>query len=242
MKNHNKIYLLIVVISMIAMSFAKANDLSRHHSLSVGITEQAFGTLRINYTYTTRIDPKLLPLSLEGGALFPVFLNRAKKNLKDGSFYVRLGSGISLSKRLLIPIDVTFSLDRQEQSMGKFNAISYNIAICPGVKINDRSFWGIDMEWYEVPAVHIVHSDYSRARFRDRYDGETELEDGWYALTAHRINIGVTHIHDMKTGFRVKLSGGVRLSPSPFNIFFEGGMFGQLPFYMDIRFQIPLWK
>jgi len=242
MKVKKSLYLVSLVISLITCAYASSIDNDAHPAFKIGITERAFGSLRLSYEYTSSINNAILPVTLETGALLPVFLNSAKMNLTDISFFVRIGSGARLGKRILIPADLTMSLDRQDQAMGRFNALSYRIGITPGIQIRTRSFWGVELEWHQTAAVHIVHSDYSKARFRDRYDGETELEDGWYALTARRINIGVTHIHDTKTGFRVKLSGGVRLSPSPFNIFFEGGMFGQLPFYMDLSFHIPFVK
>jgi len=242
MKVKKSLYLVSLVISLITCAYASSIDNDAHPAFKIGITERAFGSLQLSYEYTSVINADRLPVTLETGALFPVFLNSAKKNVADVSFYVRMGSGLCLGNGFLVPVDLSIYLDRQDQAMGRFNALSYGIGISPGIQIRTRSFWGLDLEWYETVAAHIAHSDYSKARFCDRYDGETELEDGWYALTARRINIGVTHIHDTKTGFRVKLSGGVRLSPSPFNIFFEGGMFGQLPFYMDLSFHIPFVK
>lgn len=235
MKRKSTFTILILAISLIGIGPVEASD----HSIKIGITERAFGTLGLSYVYTSKIDPKLLPLSLESGAFFPVFLNYAKKSLMDISFYARARSGIYLNKRLIMPFELTFSLDRQQQAMGKFHAFSYNIALYPGVQINPRSFWGLDLEWYETLAVHIAHSEYSKERFTGRYEGETGPKDGWYSLTARRINIGITHRRKMINGSHILISAGLRLSPSPFNIFFEGGMFGQLPFYMDIGFQIP---
>jgi hypothetical protein len=203
---------------------------SKDHA--VGFEINARGTVGVGVNYSYRLNKGFFgqDLYLQGAVGFPLFLISP-----FDTFNGAVGAAGLLSPRSPLGVMTALRLTGswQTQVLGRFFSWGFETEAMPGI-FGKGGFFALHLRWQQNIFTHITHSDYVHSTFANRGTDASGPDDGWYANTATRFGIGAGGGFNIAQVVEFSLTAGAYLTPNPFGIFFEGMMFGYLPFYMEL--------
>jgi hypothetical protein len=116
---------------------------------------------------------------------------------------------------------------------GRKLAVPLQLNVQPGY-FAERWYVALDLAWRAALTTYVWHADAIEALYDDRYPGagpnEAGPRNGWYALPANRLRLGVVGQLMIANGFGVFANGGFEYTPQAQGIVMNGEL-GQVPFY-----------
>lgn len=205
-----------------------------HQSVNIGISQRSFAGLSFSYT---RCLPEVywgLAGYLHSGVEIPVILTVASRELDDFNLFAESGAYVLAPHRLGAGYALRLLLDRQTDVLGSRTALGVQVKATPSLRLTDTFIIGLDFTWHQILSMYVQHSAYTATTFTDRSPGATGPRDGWYALPATHFKAGLACGWIIRQRITTDCSTGIIAIPNPFGIFFDGTMFGQIPFYASI--------
>jgi hypothetical protein len=210
--------------------------------LGVGITADAFAGLEISYNRRIMLSGKAsrIGLALKTPALSDVLggtLNAAESEIS-------LESRIISSENFLLLCETRAGIGFHNQILGVFYPANISFRITPALKTS-TGYWGLTAGFRQTVANYIVFSDYTKERFNDIYDStgkpiDQQPQNGFYPCTGQRIDIGITgRLSIMKKDY-LYIEAGYSDFLSAYTGAFNAMMYGQLPFFMKLKYEITL--
>ena len=210
-----------------------------NQSINIGIDERAFAGLSLSYIKEFRNSLSGHGVYLQGGIEVPPVLIASSGELNDFNLFMESGTRLFYGKRAGIGTAGRFFLDRQTDVLGTRTALGFQCRAVPFLRINTCMI-GVDLAWQQVLDMYVRNSIFIKKTFRDRYPGNSGPKDGWYLATATLFETGLAFGGVFRDRFTGDLSAGLKLVPSRFDIFMDGMMFGQIPFYASVGFGVVL--
>jgi hypothetical protein len=207
--------------------------------VQVGVSDRAMLGLEMVCAKKVSLAPDRLALHLRGGWEVPLLLSLSSRSLDAMKFRGGLGMKPVSWRALGIGGGLDVFFDTQHQTLGQLTGLGLDAGMFPGFYLK-KSYWGLHMGLHYVALLHVRHSTYAKQTFTMRYPGEKGGRDGWYLRPALRLSAGVAGGGLIGNLFCLDMRTGVRFSPSRFRIVMDGMMFGQLPFYANLRFGVRI--
>jgi len=229
------IIFLLTGIGVYAQSPALFKDSTNY--ISAGISSDAFLSLDIEYLRKAVMNDEYQSHYFYGGMQLPVSLNLSGK----GNMALKIYSGyryeLLASDKFSIGGELRMFIARHKNVLGNFVPFGCDFKLSPCF-ISGKSSIGIYMEWSNIFATYIKHSEYSGAGFSDLPGPDSRYSspfDGWYSDTGSIFKWGVNY--SRKCGQKMVLAFDLALvnHRSELTGYLDAMMIGQIPMEMRVR-------
>ncbi|GAB4405457.1 MAG: hypothetical protein OHK0039_06470 [Bacteroidia bacterium] len=206
-------------------------------ALALGVNADAFGSMHLRYLHP--LATGRVPLAGYVSCELP--LMRTIERRAFDAWTLRLGSLAEVwrSERWLLLGGAHLSAIHHRQVLGRFVSAGAELKLTPACLLR-RGYLGLQLRYSQSLGTHIQHSAYAQERFEDLRDASGERlvsgpRDGWYRFTGSRLLYGLEG--DFRLGQRLALYADLGMIHffSPYTKGFDAMMFGQVPFYLDLR-------
>lgn len=239
MKNKIQILLLSFSVFVICIQEAYTQEAGSlfPNSLSIGMNSDAFTGLELGYNQPVNVFS--LPSCYYFKLSVPLLSSIKQKKLD--TWEIKVGTTLELysQQKFILLSDVNLFSIKHTQSLGTFIPVGFNLKLTPGYRTKN-GYIGFQTSYNQVLFTHIRHSEYVKERFNGIYDSNNKIVDvkprnGFYALTGSHLSYGLEGMFKLSGRFNMYYDFGVRDYLSKYTGLFNSMMFGQIPFYADIK-------
>jgi len=240
------IHILLFVFFMIFSSShnlqAQTNSNTTASFVTAAINSDAFTGLEFGYLHGSNIaDNSILYYARIN---IPIFLSLKQKRLDTWEIKFGAEATVVDNDKFLLLSDLNVFILRHKQILGTFLPIGFNIKITPAYKMKN-GYLGFQAIFNQVCATYINHSDYIKDTFNDITTStnqlySTEPQNGFYDLTGNSLNLGLESKFKINDSLEMYFDLGMTNYLSKYTSLFDAMMFGQIPFYLDIRMDYML--
>ncbi|MFT3752145.1 MAG: hypothetical protein QM800_04465 [Paludibacter sp.] len=236
-------FLSFILLCSVATLFCNAQtDLFPARSLNIAISADAFAGLEFSYNQRFEIahtesqanihfqTPLLLDIKHHSVNALELGVSVENRTISNGRFLLLSETGINAMYH--------------HQVLGDFYPLTLQLKATPALQTK-TGYVGLQLGYRQTLANYIRFSDYTRARFSEIYDTfgheiAAKPENGFYNLTGHRFEIGIAGKFLVSNKNFICYEAGYCDYLSRYTSAFDGMMFGQLPFFMKIKFGFTL--
>jgi hypothetical protein len=217
-----------------ALQTGLTEDIPAHN---IGIEFAAYPEffLELEYQYVFKNLADRIDVTLHAVFGMPMFLIP-----KGDSFHFETGASVRFFKwkGLALTGSLMTAFSTAGSRAGFYVNWRFSLGFLAGYFVR-KWFIGLQCTWTPTVATYVVHSDWARDAFEDRYPVGTDLthvagapSDGWYAGGSHRIMIGMTVGGTIKRLVTPYLAGGFSYEPNAQGLVAFPDI-GMLPFYVQ---------
>jgi hypothetical protein len=228
--------LLISCCLILALRVSHAQE-ENQDFFSAGINADAFAGLELAY-WKSLNNGQLAPVCY-AKFNFPLISSVKQKKIDTGE--IKLGTQLKIYRRsqFLLLADAQLFALRHKQNLGRFIPMGFNVKLTPALS-TQRGYFGLQLAYKQVLFTHIQHADYVKARFDDIYNASGELlqlapKDGFFGFTGNQFNIGLEGRFQVGKRLHLYFDMGWIQFLSPYTQGMDAMMFGQVPFFLDLR-------
>lgn len=236
-----KLILIFSWICFVQMGIAQTNTFP-NQSLSAAITADAFTGLEISYNNRFELFSKesIVKFNLN----LPLLLNIQQKSVHALGVDISVENLTISKEKFMLLSEIGIDALYHHQVLGNFYPVSLHFRVTPSFKIKN-GYIGFLFGFQQTVTSYIHFSNYVKQRFTEIYDisgNEINVnpQNGFYNFTGQQYEIGIAgRVGVFKKDF-IYYETGYRDYLSAYTNAVNAMMFGQIPFFIKLRYDFAI--
>lgn len=237
----NRLFIIALVIlftSNIGFAQTFSSNEQDNKYLSFGLNSDSFTGFELGYEQKPGILREK-DLSIYLRFSFPLLLTVRDRSFDTWEVKLGMNSKLFIVNEFGVIGDINFFLIHHNEILGEFIPLGVNLRITPSYSF-DGGYIGLQLNWNQIIATHISHSQYVKESFENLNSIDNEIlnihpKDGWYTFTGSHLGFGIEGGWDVSQRFFLYGDIGIIKFSSLYSGMFDAMMMGQVPFYGNLR-------